>query len=46
MTFALTASAHHLDLWAPDPADPIYVVQAREQEDTIIGSWIAKFFKS
>jgi len=46
IAIVIPASAHHLDLWAPDPADPIYVVQAREQEDTIIGSWIAKFFKS
>lgn len=37
-------AAHHLDLRGPDPADPVYVQQARVQEAALIGKWLAEYF--
>jgi hypothetical protein len=45
IAIVIPAAAHHLDLRAPNPADPIYVRTARDQEDAIIGGWIHQFFK-
>lgn len=36
-------SAHHLDLREPNAADPKTVTDAREQETSIIQSWIDEY---
>ena len=35
--------AHHLDLRGSNPADPVDVIAAREQEMLIIAEWIANY---
>jgi len=37
-------AAHHLDLRAPNDADPSYVTQARNQETAIIGGWLTDYW--
>jgi len=37
-------SAHHLDLRAPNKADPIYVQQARIEEVSYIDQWFTDYF--
>ena len=36
----IAKGAHHLDLRAPDPADPPSVVIAREQETAALARWL------
>jgi hypothetical protein len=36
-------AAHHLDLKAPNPADPADVVAARAQEEAILAGWLDQF---
>ena len=36
----IAKGAHHLDLRAPDPADPPSVVIAREQETAVLARWL------
>jgi hypothetical protein len=38
-------SAHHLELRAPNAADPTDVVTARATIITTIGKWIDEYFK-
>jgi len=45
IAIVIPASAHHLDLWAPNPADPIYVAEARKQEEQIITRWLRDYYK-
>jgi len=45
IAIVIPASAHHLDLWSPNPKDPIYVTDARKKEDIIVGQWLLDYFK-
>jgi len=42
----IPAAAHHLDLRAPNPADPPYVAEARVEEERIITSWLDAYWQS
>lgn len=46
VAIVIPESAHHLDLRAPNPADPPYVTAARAQEDALIGQWLSDFFQN
>ena len=39
----IEGAAHHLDLSHTHPADPMEVVQARQQEKRIIQKWIHEY---
>jgi hypothetical protein len=41
----IAKGAHHLDLRAPNPADPISVIEAREFEEAQILRWITEAAK-
>jgi hypothetical protein len=43
-TGARLQAAHHLDLWAPSPEDPVYVQRAREQEAMLIEKWLNEYW--
>lgn len=43
-TLYIPLSAHHLDLRAPNAADPDVVTQARQVEANVIGGWIAEYY--
>jgi len=45
IAIVIPAAAHHLDLRMPNPEDPPYVKDAREQEDSIIGKWLLQYFQ-
>eukprot|EP01092_Planopodium_desertum_P015380 TRINITY_DN813_c0_g1_i1.p1 TRINITY_DN813_c0_g1~~TRINITY_DN813_c0_g1_i1.p1 ORF type:complete len:226 (+),score=16.61 TRINITY_DN813_c0_g1_i1:59-679(+) len=42
----IPASAHHLDLRAPNPADPVYLSGARATEDYYIGTWLVDYWNT
>jgi len=44
IAIVIPEAAHHLDLRSPNKADPIYVAEAREKEDFIIGTWLKEYF--
>jgi len=44
IAIVIAESAHHLDLWAPTPEDPIYVTEARHHEADIISGWLSDYW--
>jgi lysosomal Pro-X carboxypeptidase len=40
----IPTGGHHADLRAPDPADTIYITNARKQEEEVILGWLKNFF--
>ncbi len=40
----IAESAHHLDLRAPNPADPIFVTEARQEEQKLIEDWLNQYY--
>jgi hypothetical protein len=43
MALIIEGGAHHLDLRLPNEEDPEQVTWSRDQEDRIIGGWIAAY---
>jgi len=39
-------SAHHLDLRAPSPQDPVSIVQGRAEETRLIGNWLRQIYRN
>jgi len=44
IAIVIPEAGHHLDLWAPNKADPIYVTEARKREQTIIAGWLSDYW--
>ncbi|ELR16807.1 lysosomal ProX carboxypeptidase [Acanthamoeba castellanii str. Neff] len=44
VAIVIPEAAHHLDLWAPSPEDPVYVQRAREQEAMLIEKWLNEYW--
>eukprot|EP01091_Cochliopodium_minus_P011042 TRINITY_DN3063_c0_g1_i1.p1 TRINITY_DN3063_c0_g1~~TRINITY_DN3063_c0_g1_i1.p1 ORF type:complete len:493 (+),score=126.84 TRINITY_DN3063_c0_g1_i1:2-1480(+) len=42
----IPASGHHLDLRAPNPADPISITLAREEEASYVEKWLNEYFQN
>ena len=45
LTDRYVVAAHHLDLRGPHKEDPHYVTDAREQEQAILASWLAEYYR-
>ena len=43
IAIVIPESAHHGDLRASSPNDPIYLTRARQQEEAIIASWLQEY---
>ncbi|KAL6073285.1 Dipeptidyl peptidase 7 [Balamuthia mandrillaris] len=46
IAIVIPEAAHHLDLRGPNKADPIYVKEARMQEELIITTWLIQHYST
>jgi lysosomal Pro-X carboxypeptidase len=44
VSIVIPESAHHGDLRGPSPNDPVYLTNARMQEEAIIVQWLSEFY--